>query len=317
LLLSLCACGRYGFSDTSGTSGTSSDASSTGDGSSDPDATILPSTWAAAPAQPPTTADLWAVYAFSTNDIWIAGTTGAVQHYTGTWSPTTSGVTSTLFMFWGSPNDLWLVGRSCDVVRWMASSWAPATIPGCAGNQDFLSLNGSATTNMWATGTGGNIQQLTTSWLDRSYGNDDYWDTYIVSANDVVIVGTQGAILHWNGNMMVPEPSNVTVTLAAIASGAPGDYWVVGGNGTILHKTGTGGWTQVASPTTTFLYDVVAVSATDLWAVGSGGVILHGDGTTWLQVASPTTNTLRNIDIVPSDGLVAVGTGGTVLLHPP
>jgi hypothetical protein len=267
---------------------------------------------------PPTTVDdLWGVYSFGTNDTWVAGVNATIQHFTGTWTTTPSPATHTLFMFWGATNnDIWLVGRSCDAVRWQGSSWAATSIPGCSGNQDLLSINGSSASNVWATGFSGAIAQYTGSWTTHSFSNDDYWDSWVVDASDVTIVGTLGAIVHWNGSIMAAETSGVSVTLAAITSPATGEYWVVGGSGTILHKVGTAGWTTVASPTTMFLYDVLAVSPTDIWAVGSGGVILHGDGTSWVQVQSPTTNTLRSLAAIPGGGIVAVGTAATMLSHP-
>jgi photosystem II stability/assembly factor-like uncharacterized protein len=199
------------------------------------------------------------------------------------------------------------------LLRRMGASWASTSIPGCSGNQDFMSISGTDASNIWATGIGGNIQQWNGAWQDRSVGNVDYWDVRVNSATDAIVVGTQGAIEHWNGSTMTAETSGVTVTLAAITSSAPGEYWIVGGGGTILHKVGAGAWTQVTSPTTVFLYDVLAVSATDLWAVGSTGVILHGDGTNWVQVTSPTTN---NLQPIPGGGVMAVGTGGTLVVHP-
>ncbi|HSD89517.1 MAG TPA: hypothetical protein VLB44_18430 [Kofleriaceae bacterium] len=315
MLFPLVACGRLGFdgSDSPGTPGV--DASSTSDGSTT-DGVIIPSTWAVADSPPPTTADLWAAYAFSPTDLWVAGTTGTIQHFTGSWATTTSSATTTLFMFWGSASDLWLIGRSCAAQRWMGASWTPTSVPGCSGNQDLMSINGTDAANIWVSGIGGNIQQYTTVWTSRSQGNVDYWDTRVNSATDVIAIGTQGTIEHWNGSTYTAEPSGTTQTLAAITSPAPGEYWVVGGAGTILHKLGAGAWTAVSSPTTVFLYDVIAISPTDLWAVGSTGVILHGDGTSWVQVASPTANTLRNLEPIPGGGIMAVGTGGTLLVHP-
>jgi hypothetical protein len=318
LLLTLAACGRIGFglegSSTDAAAGSSSsDAPLSGDASSD--GTMA--AWHLVATPPTTSADLWGVYAFSATDEWVAGTTGTIQHFTGTWTTTASGTTNTMFMFWGSaPSNLYLVGRSCTAVLWNGSAWAPTSIPGCTGNQDLMSITGTATSNVWVSGTMGNVEQFTSSWQNRSQGNPDYWDTYTASATDAYAIGTLGTIQHWNGTTMTADTSGTTQTLAAITSPAAGEYWIVGAAGVTLHKVGAGSWTLVQAPTATFLYDVIATSPTDLWAVGSGGLILHGDGSSWTQVTSPTTNTLRSIAKVPGGGLLAVGTAGTMIAYP-
>lgn len=316
----LAGCGRIGFGERAD-SGISPaiDAAPGGDASRDSaiDAPAGVATWQVAPTPPTTTSDLWAAWAFAPNDLWVAGTLGAIQHFDGTgWTTTSSAATNTLFVFWGAaPNDIWLVGRSCTALRWAGTAWNPTTIPGCSGNQDLFSIEGTSTTNIWATGTMGNLQQYTGAWANRSVANIDYWDAHVTSATDAIAIGTLGTIEHWNGSVMTAETSGVTVTLAAIASPAPGEYWVVGGGGTILHGVG-GSWTPVTSPTTAFLYAVLARGTSDVWAVGSGGVIVHYDGASWTTAQSPTTNTLRNLQAVPGGGLIAVGDAGTLLVHP-
>ena len=134
-------------------------------------------------------------------------------------------------------------------------------------------------------------------------------------ANDVYVTGTKGTLVHWNGTTYVTDPTPPLVTLASVW-GTGGEYWVVGGAGTILHKVGAGAWTKVTSPTSQFLYAVAGSSTTNVWAVGSAGVILHYDGTAWTLAASPTTVTLRGITPVPGGGFAAVGDGGTVIVRP-
>ena len=310
-------CGRWGFADVPDAQWSARDDGNDGSDDGGNDALIAPSLWAIAPAQPGVAADLWAAYAFSDTDRWVAGTSATVMHDEGSgWVAETNPAPSTLFGFWGAANDLWLVGRTCTALRWQGVSWSSVTVPGCNGNQDFFNVDRSATNNIWLIGTSGTIAQWNGAWQDHSQTNMDFWDAAVASATDVTVVGTAGTILHWNGSIFTAEPGAASVTLASITISAPGEYWVVGDAGTILKKVGAGGWTQVASPTAAFLYHVLALSTTDVWAVGSGGVIIHYDGSAWTQVASPTTSTLRGLAVIPGAGLCAVGNSGLVLVHP-
>ncbi len=316
LILVAAGCGRLGFSDATvnGDAGPSD-----GETLGTTDGMILPSTWQLAPIQGPTET-LWALQMISPTDIWVAGTNGYIGHFNGTsWSTAPSGVAGTLYIFWAaSPTDLWLVGQMCSLVRWQGTQWQPVLAQGCTGNKALNSIDGTATSNVWVVGEQGTILQYNgTSWTDHSVGNLSYWDVEVTSATDVLVSGTMGTVLRWNGSTMANETGAPSATLAAIAKVSATEYWMVGGNGTIIHQIGAGSWQAVASPVTSgTLYDLYAAAPNDIWAVGTGGVIVHYDGTAWSQVTSPTTKTLRNIAGIPGGGIMAVGDSGVVLTHP-
>jgi hypothetical protein len=58
------------------------------------------------------------------------------------------------------------------------------------------------------------------------------------SKDDVWIVGTQGAIVHWNGASFTPTPSGTKNALFAVTGTGPTDVWAVGSRETVLHRTG-------------------------------------------------------------------------------
>ena len=57
------------------------------------------------------------------------------------------------------------------------------------------------------------------------------------SKDDVWIVGTQGAILHWNGASFTATPSGTKNALFAVTGTGPSDVWAVG-SGVIMHFSG-------------------------------------------------------------------------------
>jgi hypothetical protein len=69
---------------------------------------------------------------------------------------------------------------------------------------------------------------------------------------------------------------------------APDDAWLVGTAGAIHHFDGAT-FTAVASPVTTDLWRVYGRAADDVYAVGALGTILHYDGSEWSAEASGTT----------------------------
>jgi hypothetical protein len=317
VVLVVASCGRLGFDASSGDASTQQgDASDALVGDATGDGGLTASAWELAGNQPSTTEDLWGVIAFSSDDVWISGTAGTLQHFTAsTWTPQTTPAIDTLFMLWGTASDIWVVGRGCLALRGPTPNWSATSVSPCKNNQELFAVDGSSASEVWMVGTSGTVAEWTGGWTDHAQSNIDIWDVQVNSATDVFLVGTLGTLLHYNGSTFAPD-TVPNVTLASIWRAAPGEYWVVGQGGTILHKVGTGAWTQVASPTTTFLYAVTGKSTSDVWAVGSGGVIIHYDGVSWQQVASPTAVTLRSLAAVAGGGMVAVGAGGTVLHHP-
>lgn len=305
----LSACGRVGF-DHAGTG--SIDAAT--DGSNNMEMALA---WKAFSPAPPTTADLYSVWAFAENDVWIAGSDGDLYQFDGTSWSARSGPTEDVYQLWGaSATELWEVGRLCNVSRWTGMAWTPVTVPGCA-STSYFAVHGLSANDFWIGGAGGDLRHVVggTFMLVPQANNIDLWSVWPVSATETYFTGTRGTILRWNGTTMLDESMGGSVTISAMW-GTAGDLWIVGTGGLIYRKLGAGAWTQVASPTTSFLYWVFGTSPTDIWAIGDAGVALHYGGEDWKLVTMPATTTLRSITRVPGGGLRMVGHGGTVLRLP-
>jgi len=64
------------------------------------------------------------------------------------------------------------------------------------------------------------------------------------------------------------------VDLHGVWGTAPGDAWIVGDSGTVLHWDGAM-WHPSDSGTSNALLAIWGSGTNDLWAVGRGGTILH------------------------------------------
>ena len=91
-----------------------------------------------------------------------------------------------------------------------------------------------------------------------------------------------------------PMTSGTTNGLKGIWGSSGSDVFAVGSNGTILHYDGNA-WSPMSSGTTDVLKGVWGSSGSDVFAVGSNGTILHYDGNTWSPMSSGTTNGHKGI----------------------
>lgn len=78
---------------------------------------------------------------------------------------------------------------------------------------------------------------------------------------------------------------NTEAILRAVWGSSSTDVFAVGSNGTILHYDGNA-WSQMNSGTTRSLYGIWGSSSTDVFAVGGNGTILHYDGNAWRAMNS-------------------------------
>jgi hypothetical protein len=97
-------------------------------------------------------------------------------------------------------------------------------------------------------------------------------------------VGTDGAVLHYDGKRWVAEPSGVDVDLESVFGivDPDGDPFVVavGAGGTLIQRSGGGDWSVVPTAVDEALYGVWVKAIDDIWAVGDNGRVLRYDGVT-------------------------------------
>lgn len=222
-----------------------------------------------------TSQTLNAVWVESQAVAWAAGNNGTVlQLATNTWSTEATNSTQTLNGVWGGDNVVYAVGANTEVLRRVGGTWSRVTVP-------------------------------STELLYGVHGN---------SATDVVVVGTNGTLLRWNG----------TAWSVLGVGGLAGNLYQVSGsaaNGGRRYVVGDGGVAQldgitaalVSTPYAPQLFGVSVDATGTAWTSGERGAVLRsadGGGATW------TTNNLApdllDVWTAAANDALAVGEFGFV-----
>jgi len=106
--------------------------------------------------------------------------------------------------------------------------------------------------------------------------------------------GTSGGV------PFVAQPSGTSTNLFQVWWARPGELFVVGVQGTILHSTNGGtSWSAQTSGTTQDLEAIWGSSANDVYVVGKGATMLHSAnaGASWQKVTLPESPTVGLWDI--------------------
>jgi hypothetical protein len=120
-------------------------------------------------------------------------------------------------------------------------------------------------------------------------------------------VGTWGVI--WDS---LPAPAGITNDLAGVGVFS-NQFYIVGGNGTILNSADGTNWVARNSGTNTYLSGIAASTNGLLVLTGNEGLILTSpDGINWGRQTSGTTNWLYRVRCVNGQ-LLAVGENGVLL----
>jgi hypothetical protein len=114
--------------------------------------------------------------------------------------------------------------------------------------------------------------------------------------------------LRWGFESLPVIPSCSSSRWSGIWAGAANDVVVVGSCGAILHFTGSG-WNVEGGGATHDLYGVSGRSSGDIFAVGDSGTVLHYDGTTWTPIPGLPSNPRAKSIWASSSGDLFVGSG--------
>ncbi len=193
------------------------------------------------------TSFLWWVYGFAADDVYAVGERGLILHYDGaSWQRVESGTELTLYGVWGaSGDDVWIVGGD----------------PAAAGSAVVLRGHGSSF---------GAVDDLPSELSPRAL-----FKAYGYAADDVILVGSEGAVLRWDGT----------------------------------------GWRRDAVPTSEPLFSLWGRGEDDLFAVGgwTSGTVLHFGGDRWTEIAGAAGAGLSGVFTAPDSPTIAVGAEAYVL----
>ena len=129
------------------------------------------------------------------------------------------------------------------------------------------------------------------------------------SRTDVFAAGSDGALLHYDGNRWTTMSPAANDHFRAVWAFAPDHVIALGELGTIQRFDGSA-WTQVMADATWRFNAVVGVGS-EAYAVGNKGVLKY-NGTTWTSFAAPSALELTDIWAVSATELYAISTTGVL-----
>jgi hypothetical protein len=246
----------------------------------------------------------------------IAAVPACTTTTTQPWTPDTIPPVFARHGVWGAnTSDVFSVGFGGTILHFNGAAWSLQVSP-AAGLVTLTDVWGSSGSNVWVTMAAadsllhynGAIWSLVVATGGRG-GTARVWGA---SANDVFVVGVNGAILHFNGATWSPQISGTTTDLLSVWGTSGSDVFAVGRNGTILHYNGAV-WSPQPSGTAPDLAGVWGSAGNDVFAVGNGGTIRHYNGATWSPVPSGTTAALHDVWVASACIAFAVGDSGTII----
>ncbi|UJR86301.1 Hypothetical protein I5071_83850 [Sandaracinus amylolyticus] len=232
--------------------------------------------------------DAWWVHGFeSDGSVFVGGEGGMILRWDGASFSRmeTPSDTPTIFGIWGSgPDDVLAVGglgRAAGFVwHYDGSAWRAIDLP--------EALMGRSLFKVWGRARG------------------DAW-----------IVGTDGAVLHWDGEGLTMHDAGTTRTLFTVHVGPDGSVAAVGGagSGVLVVRDPEGVWHDVAPELVPQLFGVF-LTRDDGRAVGINGSFVRREGATWVidETDLALAETLHSVWIDPDGGVWAAG--GQVLAEP-
>ena len=147
------------------------------------------------------------------------------------------------------------------------------------------SLNGTYILNeadIWVVGDDGKILHYDGNmWLVSESGvTEDLNDVWFVDASHGYAVGAGGTVIFYDGSTWTLQATGLTSEIFGVSFADAGNGVVVGAGGDIaIYNSGV--WSTVASPVSSDIYDVFAVAENNIWACGKSKMVIHFDGNTW------------------------------------
>lgn len=142
------------------------------------------------------------------------------------------------------------------------------------------------------------------------------------AADDVYVVGTNGAILHYDGSEWTEVYHSEDVILISLWGTSSTDIYALGfdnatGDLATLHYDGTD-WAQMDTglpASTTFPSNVWGSAATGIFIAGDDGLILYYDGTAWTQMDTGIYDYIDCIWGSASDDVYALSGWDGIIFH--
>lgn len=221
--------------------------------------------WDLLRSPPGFTGAIWWSWADSKDDVWMVGEDlqiahGPIDKMELVAAPFVKTATkATLYGVWGSgPNDVWMVGGS------------PLYADGPEGV--IFHYDGASIRKIEPTGT-------------ASVANSEtFFKVWGTGPDDVMIVGTNGTALHFDGRNWTLTETGTNNRLLTVHGRSAYEMYAVGGsfNGSVLQFDGYR-WRDIGDENMPFLNGVFAAQDGTVWVCGPAAYVAQWDGQNWIE----------------------------------
>jgi len=189
---------------------------------------------------------------------------------------------------WGDGQTVLAVGDKGTILRHQGSHWSPMPAPTA---KDLYAVFGLSADDVYAAGQDGMIVYFDgEEWTKQETGLGSMSGITLRGVwgaeGHVYVVGDDGTVLHRFESQWKEEDSLSTYDLYAIWGSSLLDIWVAAQGGSVLRKIG-GAWSsQQVTKGETLLFALQGVSSNHIWGAGSKGGIVVRKESGWTQMIS-------------------------------
>jgi len=240
---------------------------------------------------------------------WAVGDGGTILKWNGDkWERWQSPTTTNLKSVYALQDRHWAVGENGTIIYGSEDKWNILHAPS---NSTLFSVHGSSQENVWASGEESTFMRWNgISWSHSSAGLAINLNSIFIKELEGWAVSNKGVILHYNGSFWSIEPQITDINLRGVTVGG-GYEWAVGDSGITLIRAREM-WSSLGNPTGNNLHSIFVADGGEVWVVGANGTILHRSGLKdplWKLYNSPVKVDLYDVSMPSKDFGFIVGDG--------
>lgn len=299
--------------------GTDDSGTSTADGGTatdDTGNTSVTPVWSAVSIE--TSQSISGIYAAGEDEAWITMSDGQTRLWqTGSWNSLSIDVEDEdLNGIWGTGSGsgatVVAVGDAGYIAQWGAAGWEIDDV----GNANFESIDGAASSDLFAVGWGGLYSNASGEWVFVTLEGSPRLNHVWYDGETGAAVGEEGALaIYSNGEWTVTEDDQERSFYGVSGTGV-NDIYAVGEAGVVLRWDGTA-WADISPGTSKSLWAVWAANSENVYAVGNGGLALQRTGGDWVELPTGIDKNLYAVHGTGINDVWAVGGFGVALRYQP
>jgi hypothetical protein len=215
-----------------------------------------------------------------------------------------------------APDTIIALGADHPAYRFDGAAWSALTLPD--DDASFLSMWAASPRDIFAVGLNGLAMHFDgATWTSLASGSTvDFTDVWGVSANELIVVGTDfdgGHVLRYAGGVWTELPDTLATPPRAVWATGARNILVAGDGGYVERYDGRF-WTPVraADGLVTWM-DAWPASTNSVYFAGTGGWVGHYAGSVFTTTPTPTQESLYGVFGYSDTDVWAVGDGGAIV----